>query len=190
MAAIVKRLTPIHKWSESQIKSLAQTEPKTAMTAVIEQYRDRLFYHVICIVHDSDQAHDLVQEAFIRAVREHRFFDETFRQKAWLYRVVTNLSYNHIRNRNRRAAILKRFKLPIHKEPSQLSDIFQDETSQKLLKDMQKLTKDHQQILVLRYFDDLSYAEISSVLDVALGTVMSRLSRAKSCLRDVMESAS
>ena len=51
------------------------------------------------------------------------------------------------------------------------------------------MTRDHQEILLLRYYDDLSYAEIAAVLQVKLGTVMSRLSRARSRLMAVMGAA-
>ena len=190
MAAQVQQLIPYKKWSEPQIKSLAQEDPREAMTAVIAQYRDNLFYHVTCIVRDPDEAYDLVQEVFIRAVRETRFFNEDFRQKAWLYRVATNLSYNHVRNRNRRRSILERAKLLNYKEPEQLQVVFDDEMSRYLMKSIQLLSEDHQQILILRYFDDLSYAEIASVLGIALGTVMSRLSRAKNRLKEIMDSES
>ena len=52
---------------------------------------------------------------------------------------------------------------------------------------MDKLSMDHREILILRYFDELSYAEIAQVLEVKLGTVMSRLSRARSSLLNVVE---
>jgi RNA polymerase sigma-70 factor, ECF subfamily len=187
MQAQVQPLVPYVRWTETQIKILAEKDRREAMTAVISKFRDPIFYHVVCIVKDRDEAYDLVQEVFIRACREHRFFNLDFKIKAWLYRVATNLSYNNVRNRNRRASILERAKLPNRREADQFSHVFAGEQNRQLMAAISRLSPQHQQILMLRYFDDLSYSDISDVLDIALGTVMSRLSRAKSRLRTLLE---
>ena len=187
MQAQVQPLLPYVRWTETQIKILAEKDRREAMTAVISKYREPIFYHVVCIVKDRDEAYDLVQEVFIRACREHRFFNQDFKIKAWLYRVATNLSYNNVRNRNRRATILERAKLPNRREADQLSHVFAGEQNQQLMEAIGRLSDQHQQILLLRYFDELSYNDIAEVLDIALGTVMSRLSRAKSRLRELLD---
>ena len=72
-------------------------------------------------------------------------------------------------------------------DADQLSDIFSDERRTEVLKAISTLSEEHQNILMMRYYNDLSYKELSEVLDVKLGTVMSRLSRARSKLLEVLD---
>lgn len=128
----------------------------------------------------------MVQEVFIRAMREKRFFLEGFKMKAWLYRVTTNLCFNTVRNRKRRGAILDGMIKKVSTSPDQLEAVFASEQRGEVMTALDDLSEDHRQILLLRYYDDLSYAEIADVLGVKLGTVMSRLSRARYRLLGVM----
>jgi len=176
------------KWAEEDIKSLAADNPRAAMDLVVQKYRERLFYHALYIVKDWEEAYDAVQEVFIRAIRERRFFNEDFRMKAWLYRVTSNLCFNLVRNRKRRGAILESVPREESSAPDQIEQVFAGERQSEMMRAIGQMTDDHKQILLLRYYNDLSYAEISETLDIKLGTVMSRLSRARGRLLEVMES--
>ena len=101
--------------------------------------------------------------------------------------MTTNLCFNSVRNRKRRAAILDAAKIKDRSDADQLRSIFDGERRVEVLSAISKLTEDHQKILLLRYYDDLSYAEIAQVLQIKLGTVMSRLSRARNRLLSVMD---
>ena len=160
-------------WSEEDFKALAREDKRAATDMVIRRFRERLYYHALYIVKSPDEAYDVVQEVFIRAIREPRFFDDDFRIRAWLFRVTSNLCFNQVRDRNRRGAILD----AAPREESAHGEV---------LAAMDKLSEEHKDILVLRYYDDLSYAEIADVLDIKLGTVMSRLSRARTRLAEVI----
>jgi RNA polymerase sigma-70 factor (ECF subfamily) len=112
-------------------------------------------------------------------MRESRFFEADFKIQAWLYRVTRNLCFNHVRDRRRREVILygqRRSEVDVH-DP--LQAVFAGEQQQEILAAVDLLSEDHREILMLRYYEDLSYAEIADRLDIRLGTVMSRLSRAR-----------
>ena len=187
MGAQLQRFNRTDAWSELQIKELAKQDRKRAVHIMIQKYRESLLYHAICIVKDRDEAYDLVQEVFIRAIREERLFTHDFRIKAWLYRVTSNLCFNLVRNKKRRSAILDAAKMSDRSDADQLSDIFSDERRTEVLKAISTLSEEHQNILMMRYYNDLSYKELSEVLDVKLGTVMSRLSRARSKLLEILD---
>ena len=187
MGAQLQRFNRTDAWSEVQIKELAKQDRKRAVHIMIQKYRESLLYHAICIVKDRDEAYDLVQEVFIRAIREERLFTPDFRIKAWLYRVTSNLCFNLVRNKKRRSAILDAAKMSDRSDADQLADIFSDERRTEVLKAISTLSEEHQNILMMRYYNDLSYKELSEVLDVKLGTVMSRLSRARSKLLEVLD---
>lgn len=189
MSASLKLVAPAHAgtWDDDEIKTLSNKNRRLAMEMVVQKYRDRLFYHAVYIVKDWEEAYDAVQEVFIRAIREKRFFNEDFRIKAWLYRVTSNLCFNLVRNRKRRGAILESVPREESSAPDQIEQVFASERQAEVLQAIDQMTNDHKEILLLRYYNDLSYAEISGVLDIKLGTVMSRLSRARCRLLEVME---
>ncbi|MDG1479766.1 MAG: RNA polymerase sigma factor [Myxococcota bacterium] len=189
MSANLKLLAPTHAatWTDEDIKELSEDNRRLAMEMVVQKYRDRLFYHAVYIVKDWEEAYDAIQEVFIRAIREKRFFNEDFRIKAWLYRVTSNLCFNLVRNRKRRGAILESVPRDESSAPDQIERVFASERQSEVMAAIELMTTAHKEILLLRYYNDLSYAEISSVLDIKLGTVMSRLSRARCRLLEVME---
>ena len=84
---------------------------------------------------------------------------------------------------------LEAFPQPDRARPDQVERVFKGERRDEVLDAIDKMTRDHKEILLLRYYDDMSYAEIASVLEVKLGTVMSRLSRARSRLLEVIGEA-
>lgn len=186
MQAYTLHQAPAPAQGEQAFKLVALEDRRRAMDMVVREFRSRLFQHAFFIVKDSQEAYDAVQEVFIKAMRETRFFDEEFRMKAWLFRVTSNLCYNIVRDRRRRGGILESLNRPDRTNANQVERVQRGERRDEVLSSMEKLGRDHREILLLRYYHDLSYAEIADVLNVKLGTVMSRLSRARARLGDVM----
>jgi RNA polymerase sigma-70 factor (ECF subfamily) len=177
------RLAPVDApTDEDGIKQLARTDREAASEAVIRRWRDPLSRHAASIVKDAQEALDVAHEVLIRALREPRFFDPPFRMKAWLYRVTSNLCFNRVRDRRRRREILAAEPLPTATDADQASRVALTERQARIRSALDQLTENHRQILLLRYWSDLSYAEIGHTLGIELGTVMSRLSRARSRL--------
>jgi RNA polymerase sigma-70 factor (ECF subfamily) len=174
------------QWSDEQIKLTAVKNRRVAVNLLIEKYRQPLLRHALYILRDQDDAYDIVQETFVRAIRETRLFEQDFRIKAWLFRVAKNLCLNQLRNSSRRAAILQANPQPDCQEAEQWKHLFDGEQSILMMATLDKLGEDHREILILRYYDELSYTEIAQVLDIKLGTVMSRLSRARTRLLEVL----
>jgi RNA polymerase sigma-70 factor, ECF subfamily len=177
---------PLAPDSEEAIKALSRLDRAHAWDKVIRRYEERLYVHAYCILKDGQEARDVVQEVFIKAMREHRFFDEDFRMQAWLYRVTRNLCFNLVRDRRRRDGILA----TVPRNDSVVSDpievVFGGERQDEIMEAIGQLTEDHRNILMLRYYEDMSYAEIARALSIKLGTVMSRLSRARDRLLSVL----
>jgi RNA polymerase sigma-70 factor (ECF subfamily) len=174
---------------DSEIKALSKENMKWAVDLLVQKYRSRLYYHAICIVKDPQEAYDAVQEVFIKALREERFFNDDFQMKAWLFRVTSNLCFNIIRDKKRRRQLLHLREAEARPSAPQISStktVQQSQSRNAMNLALNKLTENHRRILQLRYYEDLSYNEIASVLEVKLGTVMSRLSRARSRLAQVL----
>jgi len=166
---------------DEDLKAIALVNRKRAYGLLVDRYRDRLFYHALYILKDSEEALDVSQEVFIRSFNENKAFDPDFKIKAWLFRVCTNLCYNIVRDKKRRTNILENLGRQETSVPKrdQADLTSHREMSEQMQLALDQLTLAHKTILLLKYWDDLSYLEISEVLDIKLGTVMSRLSRAK-----------
>ncbi len=175
--------------TELELKALADYDLALARKVLFARFRDRLEFHAYGIVKDAAEAGDVVQEVFIKAMREPRLFDADFKTQAWLYRVTRNLCFNIVRDRRRRGALLAghRPDAPTAEDP--LQAVFSDERREEISELVAQLSDDHRVILMLRYYEDLSYNEIAERLEIKMGTVMSRLSRARDRLEAVVGSA-
>ena len=178
---------PTPEEAERPLKALARTDRRRALDLLAAQHRNALYFHAQGILKDPQEAYDVVQETFIRALREPRLFEDDFRIKAWLFKVTTNRCFNLVRDRKRRGAILEATRPKSAVDPEQLADVVAQQERSQLLETLETLSEEHREILLLRYFDDLSYTEIAEVLEVKLGTVMSRLSRARIRLLERLE---
>ncbi len=172
---------------DDDIKRIARTDMKRALELVVAKYGDAIFRQARYILKDPHRGRDVAQEVFIKAMRETRFFQADFKMKAWLLRVTTNLCFNISRNQKRRRAILERSPFQTKERATQAQDVYYQQAKKTLLRSIQLLSPNHQEVLLLRYYEDLSYSEISIQLDLKLGTVMSRLSRAKESLAQTLE---
>ncbi len=180
---------PRRKGSDPDLKAIAAKHPSRAMDLAVQRYSSRLTWHAFCIVKDRQEAADVVQDVFIKAMREHRFWDEEFEIRAWLFRVTTNLCYNIVRDKKRRSGILAA--MPEEQVPQGRSRATRDRVQESqvrrgMLTAIDELSPKHREILLLRYYNDLSYREIAAVLEIRMGTVMSRLSRARDSLGRVL----
>ena len=172
---------------DEEIKALAADDRRLAIELLVRKYRERIVHHALYVVKDLQEAGDVTQEVFIKAMREPRFFDAEFKMKAWLFRVTSNLCFNIVRDRRRRGAILETMPKATETAADQVDAVFSDERQKNIMVAMDHLTEDHREILQLRYYSDLSYVEIGEVLGIKIGTVMSRLSRAKTRLMEVLD---
>ncbi|TWT73169.1 RNA polymerase sigma factor [Allorhodopirellula solitaria] len=162
-----------------------------AFESLVLQHQDRLFHamtHVTGSVHDAEE---VTQEAFIRAFLKLDTFQQNSQFFTWLYRVAFNIALS----RKRR----KRVKISLDTQREELGNdvvdrgeavdanmIRQDEVSL-VQAALSGLSEQHRGILVLREMNDASYDEIAEILDLSIGTVRSRLNRARKQLRISLE---
>ncbi|MCB9666237.1 MAG: RNA polymerase sigma factor [Alphaproteobacteria bacterium] len=173
---------PLTRLDDDGVRTLAATDPQAALAAVAHAHRGRLIHLASSILRDRDLAGDVVQEVLIKAMHEPRFFDDGFQRGAWLYRVTRNLCLNMVRDRKRRGDILAGMDTPRSASPDQVGSVLGEQRHDLVQQALANLSAHHRRILEERFYNDLSYAEIAEVLDIKLGTVMSRLSRAKTAL--------
>jgi len=159
-----------------------------AYAALVERYQTVAFRTAYLVVRDAATAEDVTQDGFIRAYRQLSRFQLGQPFRPWLLRIVTNLALNEVRARGRRRGLLGRLR-PIEEPsiPGPARAFEQSERQRTLLTAIARLRHDDQVVLYLRHFLDLPESEIATTIDQQPGTVKSRLSRARTRLRAVIE---
>jgi len=161
-----------------------------AFSELYDRYHDRLVHFIARKTGDRDQAEDLVQEAFIRVTRHLHRFDHSKKFSTWAYTIAGNLAKNELRNRSRNPLVLfqtiqKNWEAD-HRPLEWEDNVYRpDELFRKrYLKQMvdqavTQLPEHHRLVFVLRELEGKTYEEISDITGVNLGTVKSRLNRAR-----------
>ncbi len=159
-----------------------------AFGRLVGLYQDRLYNSLVRVVGSAEDAGDIVQDAFVQAFVKLDSFRGSSAFYTWLYRIAFNLAMSHAR-RERRAASLDTMKdgwgsEPIDGQAAPDAGMEQREQVEMVHAALAELSTEYRTILVLREIDGCRYDEIAEILDMPLGTVRSRLFRARLALRD------
>jgi RNA polymerase sigma-70 factor (ECF subfamily) len=169
-----------------------------AFGALVDRYQVRLLNFVNRTIGDRERAEDLVQEVFIRVFRHLHRFDQTKKFSTWIYTIASNLAKNELRNRSRNPLVffqtIKRNWEADHR-PLQFEDTTarpDDLYRKRFLKDaveqcVSQLPEHHRVVFVLRELEGKSYEEIAEITGCNLGTVKSRLNRARNSFAQLIE---
>lgn len=160
-----------------------------------------LFSGALKLTRNPRDAEDLVQDTYLRAYERFHLFNKGTNLKAWMYRVMTNRFINLYRRRKARPenasyedvgefmGVEPGPELQDYQSASALAELMQNETfldglDDRLKKALEGLGEEYREVLILNVIGDMPYKEIAAALGVPLGTVMSRLSRAKALMRE------
>lgn len=162
---------------------------KRAYEILVRRHMTDAYLVAYGYVGNPEDARDLSQEAFVKVYQARARFDEERPFYPWLYRVLRNHCLNFLRrgrveisidDENMRREIAS-------KQPTVLEDIEGEERRRLVRAAVARLSDDHREIIVLKNFKDCSYKEIAEILDIPIGTVMSRLFYARQALRVLVE---
>ncbi len=165
-----------------------------AFANVFEDHRPTV-YAIACRLAGPDDADDIVMETYLKAWRALPRFHRRAALKTWLYRIAHNCAMDFIRARSRRqdrvlpadeADERQISDLEDERQQSPAAKILQKETASMVRRALERLDQPHRLVLLLRYADELSYAEIAATAGVSVGTVMSRLFNAKRKLKNAI----
>ncbi len=175
-----------------------------AMERLILKYQNRIYNVILKICADVDDAAELTQETFVKVIENIGKFERRSSFYTWVFRIAVNLSLNYCQRRARirfssldsaddgrtdeakvtLAELLADARSP---EPAKIAE--DRELCELVVGAIMRLDENQRAVLVLRDIEGMNYAEISKVLDVELGTVKSRISRARSNLREILEAS-
>jgi RNA polymerase sigma-70 factor, ECF subfamily len=161
-----------------------------AFGRLVELYQDRLYNSLLRVLGSAEDAADIVQDAFVQAYTRLETFRGGSAFYTWLYRIAFNLAMSHAR-RQHKAASLDGMKSnvgdePMDGQPTAEASAIQQERAELVHAALAELSIDFRQVLVLREIDGCPYDEIAAILELPVGTVRSRLFRARLQLRDLL----
>lgn len=162
-----------------------------AFTVLYNRYWRRLLHFIIRMIGDADRAEDLVQETFLRMAKHAHNFDQGKKFSTWVYTIAGNLAKNELRGRSRNPLVLyqqmvNQWSKETQQDPEwpcdkyNPSDLFRKRHLRQIVEEtIARLPEHHRVVFVLREIEGMTYEEISLVTGIDLGTVKSRLSRAR-----------
>jgi RNA polymerase sigma-70 factor (ECF subfamily) len=168
-----------------------------AFEPLVEKYRQRVWRLAYNVVRDREEAWDVAQEAFIRAYQALPSFRGHSAFYTWLFRIVMNVASDRVRSRAARGRAFGTERVPEEEwdrvmmdkpagdqAPDEAAATAQDR--ERISQALQSLSPQHRDIIMLSDIEGLSYKEIAEVLDIPMGTVMSRLHNARKRLRSAL----
>ncbi len=168
-----------------------QTE---AFGLLVARYQERLFPTIARLIGSVDDAEDVLQDTFVRAFEKLGQFHGESSFYTWIYRIAVNLALSGYRRRRvrtlvrpnwNRRSVEGRGEVPDQSPEADPSYSLERSERERLVEAaLNQLNPEHRAVVVLKDFDGHRYEEISTILDVPIGTVRSRLHRARSELRD------
>jgi RNA polymerase sigma-70 factor (ECF subfamily) len=158
-------------------------------------YLNDIYRYAMTLARNSVEADDLVQETYVRALNAIGRLRPNSNLKVWLFTILRNIWRNQLRSKHHRYTTSELD--DSDSNPSLSSDpsrspysLFAKGINIQLVRDaINQLPPDHREIIILREYEDLSYQEIADVLNCPIGTVMSRLGRAREKLKVLLSSA-
>jgi RNA polymerase sigma-70 factor, ECF subfamily len=156
-------------------------------------YIDDLYSYAVVLTRKPEDAEDLVQETYVRALQAASRLRSSSNIKAWLCTILRNAWLNQVRQRNSRPWITELDAsdradcLPDNRSQDPLAQYERKWNKERLRRAILRLPREFREILMLREYQELSYTDIATLLACPAGTVMSRLARAREKLRSVLE---
>lgn len=175
---------------------------EAAFTALVERYKGMVYGVCVRFVRDHAEAEDLAQDVFVAVFKTIDRFRAESSLTTWIYQIALNLSRNRLRAWQRRYASAHEsfdhdvhagalFEFRAHAGAAQVDDplrhAMESERASQLDRALGRLDEPYREVLILRDLEDLDYDQIAVVLGVAVGTVKSRLFRARAALRQCLE---
>ena len=181
--------------SDKELAEKAKAGDQSAFEQLVIENQNKVYSLALRLVNDREEAADLAQEAFVKAWQGLSSFQGESSFATWVYRLTTNVCIDHLRKKKRREGVEPSVSLndeesgwaePADRESDPQLLLERSERGKALARALAKLPDWQRRTLVLRELSGLSYQEIGDALDIDLGTVKSRIARARLSLRKIL----
>jgi RNA polymerase sigma-70 factor, ECF subfamily len=199
-ATSIRALSELRELEDTALVNAYLDGETRSFDVLVERYQTRLLNFVYRIVGDRERAEDLVQEVFVRVYRHLGRFDRSKKFSTWIYTIASNLAKNELRNRSRNPLVLftsmtkgwedEERPLEFEDPTSRPDDLFRKRHVRELVESsVAQLPSHHREVFMLREIEGRSYEEIAEITHCNLGTVKSRLNRARNSFAEIIEPA-
>ena len=181
--------------TDRELVEKAKKGDQGAFERLVLDNQNRVYSLALRLLGDREEAADLAQEAFVKAWQGLSSFQGESSFSTWVYRLTTNVCIDHLRKKKRREAVEPAVSLddedsgwaePADWEGDPQKQLERSERGKALARALERLPEWQRRALVLRELSGLSYQEIGEALDIDLGTVKSRIARARLNLRKIL----
>jgi len=183
---------------EKDLIEKAQKMDVQAFEQLVEKYQKKVFNIAFSMLNNMDDASDISQEVFIKAFKSIKHFKQNSSFSTWLYRITVNTCLDELRKRKNKSNVFSIDQV-IHLESGEVTRQLEDDRPtpdsmvennelRALVRDsISQLSDELKEVIILRDINGLSYDDIADMLDCPLGTVKSRINRARNALKEILK---
>ena len=172
-------------FTDEELISRFQNGDERAYVELVNRYKDRLLNFVFQFLGDIEQAEDVVQDTMLRLYEKKHYYKEIAKFSTWIYTIARNLANTELRKRKRRKTTYlsqlskeRQFEIPAIQDDVDQS-LHNEFINDRIQSAINNLPEHSKVVIILRDIQELSYEEISNIVEVPLGTIKSRINRAR-----------
>jgi len=171
----------IKELSDNEIVEKVRTSDQELYSVIIDRYQKKLIRYAYNLIKNEDKAIDIVQESFVKAYINLNDFNIEKKFSSWIYRIVHNQAINLAKKYQKETLLLENW--DFKSDDNIESDFEEKEVIEKVEKCLKEIPLLYSEPLSLYYIDEKSYEEISDILRIPMGTVATRINRAKKLMK-------
>ena len=173
-------------YTDEELMKRFQNGDENAYIELVNRYRDKILNFIFNYIGDFEISEDIVQDTMIKLYQKKHYYKEIAKFSTWLYTIAKNLANTELRKKKQRKTTIlshisrddKQFDIPAD-QPGTHQEV-ESEIIGKIIRDaIDQLTDKFKTVILLRDIQELSYEEISSIVGVPIGTIKSRINRAR-----------
>jgi len=173
-------------YTDEELMKRFQDGDENAYTELVNRYRDKILNFIFNYIGDFEISEDLVQDTMVRLYQKKHYYKEIAKFSTWLYTIAKNLANTELRKKKQRKTTIishlskddKPYDIPSD-QPGTHQEI-ESEIARKIIRNaIDQLTDKFKTVILLRDIQELSYEDISSIVGVPIGTIKSRINRAR-----------
>lgn len=175
---------------DDQLIQTALSGDSAAFGELVRRHQDRLYNTMLHVIGSAEDARDVVQDAFVKAFLKLETFQQTSAFYTWLYRIAFNTAMSRARRRRPMASIDLRRECgdePLDRGSPAGERLEQEELARQIQAALATLSEEHRAVVSLRDIEGCDYEQIADILEIPVGTVRSRLHRARLQLREQLK---
>jgi RNA polymerase sigma-70 factor (ECF subfamily) len=180
--------------SDEELISRFQNGDLNAFDLIVRRYKDQLLNFAYRFLGNLEEAEDVVQETFLRLYRNKKAYRQIAKFSTWLYTITSNLAKTELRKRKRRKLVSisdmgyeeKEYEIEDHRANTE-RDVDSSMQEKIIQKAIEELSPRFREVIILRDVQELSYDEVGEILKIPLGTVKSRVNRARLKLQNKLQ---